>query len=198
MFFPYGNSANLLFYGDKDCGLNQVYELYKNGDRDGAFRMMDQNLQQCKSGGKDKALARAYYDAGVLHCVQKDYDGANDLFKNAMDSKGAEAVATASSSCQQAQSGATQLKAYRERLDQIPAPSPISATSPPVSAQAPTKPPAPIAQDQAGPNVAKTASPVVEFPSVEERLKKLDGLYKRGLITKKDYDEKKAQILKDL
>lgn len=34
--------------------------------------------------------------------------------------------------------------------------------------------------------------------SVADRLKKLDSLYKQGLITKKEYDEKRAAILKDL
>ena len=34
--------------------------------------------------------------------------------------------------------------------------------------------------------------------SVEQRLKKLDELLKKGLITKKEYDEKRAEILKEL
>ena len=34
--------------------------------------------------------------------------------------------------------------------------------------------------------------------SVEERLQKLDDLYKKGLITKEDYEKRKAEILKDV
>ena len=34
--------------------------------------------------------------------------------------------------------------------------------------------------------------------SVEERLRKLDELLKKGLITQKEYDEKRAEILKDI
>lgn len=34
--------------------------------------------------------------------------------------------------------------------------------------------------------------------SVEERLRKLDDLYKKGLITKEDYEKRKAEILKDV
>lgn len=43
---------------------------------------------------------------------------------------------------------------------------------------------------------ASTTSPVVE--SAEERLRKLDDLLKKGLITKAEYDKKRAEILKDL
>lgn len=34
--------------------------------------------------------------------------------------------------------------------------------------------------------------------SVEERLKDLDALYKKGLIKKEEYDRKRAEILKDI
>ena len=34
--------------------------------------------------------------------------------------------------------------------------------------------------------------------SVEERLRKLDDLLKKGLITKEEYDKKRAEILKDV
>jgi hypothetical protein len=37
-----------------------------------------------------------------------------------------------------------------------------------------------------------------EKGSVEERLRKLDDLFKKGLITKDDYDKRKAEILKDV
>lgn len=37
-----------------------------------------------------------------------------------------------------------------------------------------------------------------EKSSVEERLRKLDDLYKKGLITKEDYEKRKAEILKDV
>lgn len=196
MFFPYGNPVTLTFYDDKDCDLKQVYELYKNGDHDGALHLVDQNLQQCKSSGKkDKTLSRAYYDAGVLHCLNKEYDAAADLFKFAMDNKGADAVAAASSGCQQAKSGTTQLEAYRARLDQIPSPSPI--TSPGPQAIAPPKPTQQADQAQGGDNGAR-AEMGKSVPSVAIRLKALESYYKQGLITKKEYDDKRAQILKDL
>jgi hypothetical protein len=40
--------------------------------------------------------------------------------------------------------------------------------------------------------------PAGEKPSVEERLKKLDDLHKKGILTDKEYEKKRADILKDL
>lgn len=45
-------------------------------------------------------------------------------------------------------------------------------------------------------SVAPSASAPAETP--EQRLKKLDELYKKGLITKDEYDRKRAEILKEL
>jgi len=150
--------------------------------------MADSNLEACKSGHKkDKSLARAFYDAGVLHCLTSEYDKAAELFKGAMENKGAEVVPQAVSTCQQARSGAEQLKAYEARQAAIPPPAPIVAGG---------DPPPPVPAQQAG-RTTQMAQASGQ-PTVEERLKKLDSLFKRGLITKKDYDDKKAQILKDL
>jgi hypothetical protein len=192
MFFPSGDNVGLPFYDDKDCGLKEVYELYKNGDKDGAIRLADSNLEGCRAGHKkDKSLSRAYYDAALLRCLTGQFDKANELFTGAMDNKGADAVAQASSSCQRARSGAAQLKAYQARQAAIPAPAPISTAQEPEPPPPPPPPPVVGQKLQAGQSAQGA-------PSVEDRLKKLDSLFKRGLITKKEYDDKKAQILKDL
>jgi hypothetical protein len=186
MFFPAGDQIDLPFYDDKDCNLKQEYELFANGDKDSALRTADSNLEACKSGHKkDKSLARAFYDAALLHCLVNQYDKATELFTGAMDNKGAEAVSQAAPACQRARSGGEQLKAYEARQAAIPPPPPISAQADP--------PPTTVAQSN-----QPVAPTTPGQPTVEERLKKLDSLFKRGLITKKDYDDKKAQILKDL
>jgi hypothetical protein len=41
-------------------------------------------------------------------------------------------------------------------------------------------------------------APSGEKDPVEERLRKLDDLYKKGLITREDYEKRKAEILKDV
>ncbi len=196
MFFPSGDRVELPFYDDKDCDLNQVYLLFKNGDQDGALRMMDANLQSCTAGKhKDKSLARAYYDDGLLHCIHADYEKAATLFTSAMDAKGAEAVATASGTCERAKRGAADLKAYEAQAAQIQAPPPINNAPLEQTAAAPAPLPPPP-----GSGATATPAPVAgqAGTSVADRLKKLESLYKQGLITKKEYDEKRAVILKDL
>lgn len=196
MFFPSGTGQNLVFYGDRDCGLNEVYEAFKNGDHDGAMHMMDANLEACKSGKhKDKTLARAYYDDGLLHCIAKDYHKSSALFTSAMDGKGAEDVGAASAACTQAREGAETLKAYEARLAQIQAPPPINAQA---AAPATPAPPGPPAAASVSTAPQAPAGQSAGTSSVEGRLKQLDKLYKSGLITKKEYDQKRAAILNSL
>jgi curli biogenesis system outer membrane secretion channel CsgG len=188
MFFPAADQVDLPFYDDKDCDLKEEYDLFSKGDKDGALRTADNNLEACKAAHKkDKSLARAFYDAAVLHCVLNQYDKAAELFTGAIDNKGADVVAQATAACQRARAGSEKLAAYESRQASIPTPQPIVAQAdPPPSQPAGTK----------STNSSEPAAP--GQPTVEERLKKLDTLLKRGLITKKEYDEKRAKILKDL
>ena len=55
----------------------------------------------------------------------------------------------------------------------------------------------PSATQTAGTTGGSSAEPGASS-TVEERLKKLDSLYKRGMINKKEYDQKRAEILKDI
>lgn len=195
MFFPSSDVKDVVFYDDKDCGLKEVYELLQRGDKDGALRLSFENLNRCKTGAKkDKSLARAYYDAGLLSCLHRDYEKSKELFGNAMQSKGAEAVAETSSDCSAIQSGDVQVKSYLDRFAKIPEPSPIGAGNKQTESAA-ANPPAAQASSQVASPPSATA---VGKPSVEERLKKLDELLKKGLITRKEYDAKKAEILKEL
>jgi len=197
MFFPHDERVDLVFYDDKDCELNQVWQTFSNGDHDGAMRLMDTNLEQCRTGKhKDKTLARAYYDDALLHCLSKDYDKATTLFTSAMDSKGADGAGAAAATCQRARAGAAALNEYEARLAQIQSPPPINSTPPP-------PPPAPV-QSSLNPGAgagfapANASAPSPGIETVESRLKALESLYKKGFITKKEYDEKRAAILKDL
>lgn len=194
MFFPSGQQVALEFYDDKDCDLKQIYETYHNGDHDGALHQMDADLNACKSGKhKEKTLARAYYDDGLLHCLALDYDGASALFTQAMDSKGADAVGQAAGTCRRAQLGAREVREYEASLKQIQAP-------PPINNQPLAAPPPPAATTPV-PSAASAAPPATSAKSTETpeaRLKELEKLYKSGLISRKEYDTKRAEILKSL
>jgi hypothetical protein len=102
--------------------------------------------------------------------------------------KGADEAPAALQACNRAADGAAAVKRYEAKVAAIPAPAAISyaaatAAPPPTSQPAQTVPP--------GTSAANNAT-------VESRLKKLDQLLKQGLITKKECDDKKAQILKEL
>ncbi len=195
MFFPWFEMKQEVFYDDKECGLKEAFELFKRGDHDGAFAMTQTNLEQCKGEHKkEKTLPRAYYDAGLAACIQGDYDKAKDLFNSAMQEKGAEATATASADCIRAQRSGAQLKDYQARLDKVPSPQPLAPT---VNNSGASPQPPIIQPSTIQPPTAPIASAPTK-PSVEVRLKQLDDLRKKGLISQKDYDTKKAEILKDL
>jgi hypothetical protein len=201
MFFASGYPVALTFYDDKECNLKDIYQTYKNGDQGGALRMADAEIQQCPTEKhKDKTLVRAYYDDGLLHCLQGDFDRSKVLFTSAMDGKGADAVVDASAACEKAQAGMKDLRDYQARWAQIQTPAPIN-NQPAIPVQ--TKADSgviPQAQSNSisSQTKARDQAPNGSAETVEKRLKTLDDLYRRGLINKKDYDAKKAEILSDL
>jgi hypothetical protein len=190
MFFPWVDTAGVPFFDDKDCGLKQLYEVWRSGDYSSASVLVDKDIEACKSDHKkDKTLARAYHDAGLIHCAQKDYDKAKELFGQAMQGKSAAAAGRASAYCEQARQGAVRVKDYEARRALIPDPSPMVPPSQTASAE-PTAVPKVQQPEKSTPAGEKATA------SVEKRLKNLDALYKKGLITKKEYDQRRAEILK--
>jgi hypothetical protein len=197
MFFPYEEVADVTFYDDKDCGLKEAYQLLRRGDKDGSLRLSETSLEECKSDRKKgKTLPRAYYDVGLGYCMRGEYAKAKDFFSQAMQMKGAEAVTAASADCSRAEAGTAAVQAYNARIAQIPAPAAILAGGEPAtpspgnrSVQQPSNQPATPTGTAARPGTSE---------SVEARLKRLDSLYKKGLITKKEYDTRRAEILKEL
>lgn len=187
-FFPWMEQVKLFVHDDKDCGLKQVADLIHGGDSAGALQLAQTNLGPCKTQKNEKVLARAYYDTAVASILAGQYEQAKPLLSQAMQLKGADEATAALQACNRAEDGAAAVKQYEAKVAAIPAPSPISFGAPVEAAPAPAAPQQPAA---AGASAAGSAT-------VEARLKKLDQLLKQGLITKKQYDDKKAEILKDL
>lgn len=198
-FFPGLDTKDLIVYDDKDCGLKDAFGVWHRGDAEAARKLILAGIEHCAAEKKkEKALARAYYDVGLSYCLQQDYPNARPYFSLAMQTKGAEAVAEASADCERAQNAGAQVKSYLERFSRIPDPPAIVASD-----QLPSQPagtadvsqPTPTDNQAIG---APTTPDPPSKPSVEERLKKLNALLKKGLITQKDYDKKKAEILNDI
>jgi hypothetical protein len=182
-------SVKLFVHDDKDCGLKQVADLIHGGDRAGALQLAQTNLGPCKTQKNEKALARAYYDTAVASILAGEYEQAKPLLSQAMQLKGADEATAALQACNRAEDGSAAVKVYEAKVAAIPAPSPISYGAPAAVAPPAQAPP---------PQPAAASAPAAGGATVESRLKKLDQLLKQGLITKKEYDEKKADILKDL
>lgn len=190
MFFPWNESVKLTYYNDKDCGMKQAYELLKRGEKDGALQQSLTDLDSCKANSaiKPKVLGRAYYNAGMSYFTVNDFDHALEMLNQAAQLHPGNIVNDAIAGCNHAKGLAADMQRFEQRV-QLEA----SKTAAPAESSGGSQ--ATPGPDQgsaaAGDTTKSQASP-------EERLKKLNSLFKRGLISKEDYEQKKAEILKEL
>ncbi len=176
---PWTESRSVYFFNDKECNLGDAYKLFKSGDIAGALKLSQNNVEPCKTWpkAKDTNQAHALFNVGIAQLALNQPQAALDTLQQSQQIKGGFMVKEAITAAQDAlriSAEYQQAVADSAQFDQQQ------------SAQAPTQPAPPIP--------GRTAAPT----SVEDRLKRLDALYKQGLISKEDYDAKKAEILKDL
>ena len=78
MFLPWTEEIGVIFYDDKKCGLRNAYLTLRAGDLDRAHELSEANLATCKVTPrvKDKLLARAHYNVGILRVLRGEYDAA--------------------------------------------------------------------------------------------------------------------------
>jgi len=83
MFFPWEEYTDLYFMDDKEGGLKEAFRALKTGSIDEAFNLSKQNLEFCKNTPqiKDKILAHAYYNMGMMYFIKNMYDMAIENFK---------------------------------------------------------------------------------------------------------------------
>lgn len=100
LFFTWTEPVSFVFYDDKDGGLKEAYKALKVNDITSAFSISAKNLASCKENDKtkDKTLARAYYNLGIMYFIKNDHDKAieNLLESNKLRSGGivTDAIAT--------------------------------------------------------------------------------------------------------
>jgi hypothetical protein len=147
-------------------------------------RLSEQNIETCKTWPKvkDSNLAHAYYNAGLANILINDNAKAMSYLVESEKLKGGDIV---SETIAQAQKSA-QLEAEMRRVEQ--------KTEAFEQSRDATK----AAGNQAASSTATPAASKAATESVEDRLQKIEGLYKKGFITKQEYDAKKAEILKDI
>ena len=76
MFLPWTEEIGVIFYDDKKCGLRNAYLALRAGDLDRAYELSEANLATCRQTPrvKDKLLARAHYNVGILRVLRGEYD----------------------------------------------------------------------------------------------------------------------------
>ena len=181
MYVPWTETKEVYFYNDGDCGLKQAYELLKAGSVDAALARSEANLVACREQPKVKqsTLSHALYNAGVMEMLARNYDSAKKHLNEAAELKGGDIVSETIAECEAAEKLARAMQQVEARSLAM------NNASPPAPAAGPAPRPA-----------AAPAEPAK--PSVEQRLRSLGDLYQKGLITKEDFDKRKAEILKEI
>lgn len=183
MFVRWTEQKKLYFFNDKDCNLSLAYAMLKANDFDATVRQSETNLATCKAlpKVKDSSMAHAYYNVGLAYLLVNDHDKALSYLNESAKLKGGDIVTQTILEANKSAQLDAEMRRVAEKTDAFeqsnmranePAPQPVAAAPP--------------------------ATPAAVANSPEERLKKLDSLYKKGLITKLEYDAKKKEILKDM
>ena len=202
MFLPWQESKELYFFDDKDCGLKVAHAFMKAGSVDAALQQSLANLEACKAMPKvkDKNLFHANYNVGMGYFATGQFDNAIEYLNAAQQAKPADITTEAIGTCMQAKALAAEMQRVEERMTLDAA---LGAAR---RAEAVPAAPLPAQRVVKGERGKPTASaPATPAPptekggaSIEERLQQLDSLLKKGLITKPEYDKKKADLLREL
>ncbi|NTW84803.1 MAG: hypothetical protein HGB30_01415 [Holophagaceae bacterium] len=176
MLLAWNETRKLTFFDDEVFGMEKAHERLLARDVTGALRLAQEGLEQSlrDKGQKPKYYPRAQYNVGIIHFILGRYEEALPFLRTALDMQtDASIFQTALRECQEA----IALQAALRRAESRSEPAPRSLPKP-----KPEAPPAAAAGK----------------PTPEERLQKIQDLYKRGLLEKKDFEAKKAEILKEL
>jgi hypothetical protein len=196
MFLPWTETRKLYFFDDKECGLKTAFLLLRGGDLEGTLRLSEANLEECKAkpGVKPKVLVHAHYNVGMANFALSRHEAALGYFAEAARMGGGNIVAETMSECRRAQ----QLAAEMQRLEDSATIEAVAA-APPRGAPGAKRASQPAAGSAGTAQASRSAAPPAAPPDdIETRLKKLDELLKKGLITKQEYDRKRAAILGEL
>lgn len=199
MFFPWSETRKLVFFDDKECNLKMAHALLRAQDFTGALQQSEQNLEICRGGvglEKPKVLSHAYYNLGMVHFLMGTFELGVQNLTEAAKLHSSDTITTALAECRNAQQTAAAMERYEEDQQAFLASNGGSGSPPPAALAPAAGNRAPSAAPAKG--LAAAPAPAGAKLPIEERLQKLEDLFKKGLITKQDYEKKKAEILADL
>jgi len=112
MFFSWTESADLHFMDSKKGGLKDAFKALESGKVEKAFELSKRNLEFCKNNPdiKDKILAHAYYNLGMMFFIKNDYGNAIKLFKESQKTRKGQITKDAINECKRAQELAQEMK----------------------------------------------------------------------------------------
>lgn len=112
MFFPWSEFTDLYFMDDKAGGLKDAFKALKAGNIDQAFELSKTSLEFCKNSGdiKDKVLAHAYYNVGMMYFIQNDYDKAIEFFLESQKIRPGKIITESISECNRARDLAQEMQ----------------------------------------------------------------------------------------
>lgn len=175
MLLAWSEVRKLTFFDDEVFGMGRAHERLKARDTRGALDLALDGLDQSRRdrGQKPKYYPRAEYNVGIIRFIQGQYEEALPHLRVALDLQpDASIFQTALRECQEAIQLQEALRQAERRGEPAARPEP-----------GPQARPEPAEPAKAGP---------------EARLQKLQDLYKKGLLDKREYEAKKAEILKEL
>lgn len=189
LFAPWSENREMYFFDDKTCGLKNAHAMLKAGDVEGVLAESKRSVEECQPSPKmkPKVVAHAQYNLGMAHVLKGEYDEALRLFSESQrtDASGITVETIAET---------RRMKEVAEARRRVESRVAIGAAAPGADAAARTRPASYSATGVA-------TAPAVESPGdgvIEERLRRLDELYRKKLITKVEYDKKRAELLKQL
>jgi hypothetical protein len=175
LLFPWTETKQFHFFDDNACALNVAYRLMQNGDLDGAAREAQVSLDTCKSTPSvpPVTLARAHYNRGMASFLAGDYDAALVNLSQAARLDKSSVFTDALAECNRVRSATTGKPEKK--------PAQVTADSTPKSGGTP--------KGDGGPVTNLTP---------EERLRRLEELHKKKLISDVEYEKKRREILAEL
>ena len=122
MLLPRIEERSLVFFDNKKCNLKAAHQALKGGDRERALALSLENLETCKNNPdpkmkekkRQKILANAHYNAGLMHRIQGDLDAALEYLQEAEKLRPVEIMAEAISDCREAIGARDVMQSIRE------------------------------------------------------------------------------------
>lgn len=176
MLLSWKERRKLIFYDDKDYGMKEAFKALDARDYQEARRRSQEALNRAKGDPKagSKYLGRTQYNLGMCHFILGDYDAALPFLR------AARLADTDNGIFREAAEELEKAVGLREEMARVETRS------------------AGFQKGGALPPPVASTPPATGKPSLEERLERLNSLFKKGLIDEKEYAARKAELLKEL